>query len=95
MAIASAGLIFGSWVIFLNVLIVARSTVAAYGSEHGFGAKGRNMSLNLDNALHGLQEARAGVFLETGNPLNTMEQEEALEAIQVKINEAESLINAY
>ncbi len=53
------------------------------------------MTQNLDNALHGLQEARAGVFLETGNPLNTMEQEEALEAIQVKINEVESLINAY
>ncbi|KKL62115.1 hypothetical protein LCGC14_2188440 [marine sediment metagenome] len=53
------------------------------------------MTQNLDNALHGLQEARAGVFLETGNPLNTMEQEEALETIQVLINEAESLINAY
>ncbi len=53
------------------------------------------MSANLENALHGLREARAGVFLETGNPLNTLEQEEALEAIQVVINEAESMINAY
>ncbi len=52
------------------------------------------MTQNLDNALHGLQEARAGVFLETGKA-NTLEQEEALEAIQVKINEAESMINAY
>ena len=53
------------------------------------------MTQNLDNALHGLQEARAGIFLETGNPLNTMEQEEALEDIQVLINEVESLINAF
>ncbi len=53
------------------------------------------MNPNLDNAIHGLQEARAGVFLETGNPSNTMEQEEALEEIQVLINEAEGLINAY
>ena len=53
------------------------------------------MTQTLDNARHGLQEARAGIFLETGNPLNTMEQEEALEAIQAVINEAESLINAY
>ena len=53
------------------------------------------MSQNLDNAIHGLQEARAGIFLETGNPSNTLEQEEALEAIQVLINEVESLINAY
>ena len=53
------------------------------------------MTQNLDNAIHGLQEARAAVFLETGNALNTLEQEEALEAIQMKINEAEGLINAY
>ncbi len=53
------------------------------------------MTQNLDNALHNLQEARAGICLETGNPSNTLEQEEALEVIQVLINEAESLINAY
>lgn len=53
------------------------------------------MTTNLDNAIHGLQEARTAIFLETGNPLNTMEQEEALEAIQTLINEAESMINAY
>ena len=52
------------------------------------------MTQNLENALHGLREARAGIFLETGKD-NTMEQEEALEAIQMKINEAEGLINAY
>ena len=53
------------------------------------------MTQNLENALHGLQEARTAVFLETGNPSNTMEQEEALEAIQTKLNEVESMINAY
>lgn len=53
------------------------------------------MTPNLDNAIHRLQEARAAIFVETGNPLNTMEQEGALEAIQELINETESLINAY
>ena len=53
------------------------------------------MIQNLENALHRLQEVRASIFTETGNPSNTMEQEEALEAIQMKINEVESLINAY
>ena len=53
------------------------------------------MTQNLENALHGLQEARTAIFLETGNPSNDMEQEEALEAMQIKINETESLINAY
>ena len=53
------------------------------------------MTQNLENALHRLQEVRASIFTETGNPSNTMEQEEALEAMQIKINETESLINAY
>ncbi len=53
------------------------------------------MTQNLENAVHGLQEARTAIFLETGNPSNTMEQEEALETIQTLINEAESMINAY
>ena len=53
------------------------------------------MTQNLENAVHGLQEARAGIILETGNPSNTLEQEEALETIQTLINEAESMINAY
>ncbi len=52
------------------------------------------MTQNLDNAIHGLQEARAAIFIETGSD-NTMEQEAALEAIQKLINEAESMINAY
>ncbi len=53
-----------------------------------------DLSLNIDNARHGLQEARAAIFVETGSA-DILEQEDALEAIQVKINEAESMINAY
>ncbi len=53
------------------------------------------MTQNLQNAVHGLREARTAIFLETGNPSNTLEQEEALETIQGLINEAESMINAY
>ena len=53
------------------------------------------MSQNLENALHCLQEARASIFTETGNPLNTTEQEMALEEIQLKLNEVESMIKAY
>ena len=52
------------------------------------------MTPNLDNAIHGLQEARAAIFIETGSA-DTLEQEDALEAIQKVINEVESLINAY
>ena len=53
------------------------------------------MTSNLENAKRRLREARASIFTETGNPSNTMEQEAVLEAIQVLINEVESLINAY
>ncbi len=53
------------------------------------------MTQNLENAKHGLQEARTALFLETGNPSNALEQEQALEDIQRLINEAEGLINAY
>ncbi len=53
------------------------------------------MTQNLETAKHGLREARTAIFSETGNPSNTMEQEEALEAIQALINEVESMINAY
>ncbi len=53
------------------------------------------MTQNLENALHRLQEVRASIFTETSNPSNDMEQEEALEAIQMKLNEVESMINAY
>ncbi len=50
------------------------------------------MTQNLENALHRLQDARTAIFLETGNQLNTMEQEEAM---SIMINKIESLINAY
>ncbi len=53
------------------------------------------MTPNLENALHRLQDARTAIFLETGNPVNTMEQEEALEAMSIMINEIEAMVNAY
>ena len=52
------------------------------------------MTYNLDNALHGVQEARSAIMLETADA-DTLEQEDALEAVQVLINEAESMIKAY
>ncbi len=53
------------------------------------------MTQNLDNAIHGIQEARTALMVETGNSLITMEQEQALEEIQVKLNEVESMIRTY
>jgi hypothetical protein len=53
------------------------------------------MRQNLENAVHGLQEARTAIFLETGNPVNTDEQKEALEAMSTMLNEVESMINAH
>ena len=52
------------------------------------------MSQTLDNALHGVQEARTAIMIETGDA-DTLEQEDALEAIQVKLNEVEEMIKAY
>ncbi len=52
------------------------------------------MTYNLNNALHGLQEARAALMLETGDA-ETLEQEDALEEIQVLINEVERKIKLY
>jgi len=52
------------------------------------------MTQNLETAKDNLRRARTAIFVEAGSD-NTMEQEEALEAIQAKINEAEGLINAY
>lgn len=52
------------------------------------------MPQNLDNAIHGLQEARTALMVETGDA-DTLEQEDALEEIQVLINEAESKIKTY
>lgn len=53
------------------------------------------MSQNLDTARSRLQDARTAIFLETNNPENTLEQEEALEDMGTLINEVESMINAY
>ena len=52
------------------------------------------MTQNLDNAIHGLQEARTAIMLQTGDA-DTLEQEQALEAMQVKLNEVEDMIKAY
>ena len=52
------------------------------------------MTQNLDNALHGVQETRTAIMIATGDA-DTLEQEDALEAIQVKLNEVESMIKAY
>ena len=54
----------------------------------------QKMTQNLDNALHGVQEARTAIMIATGDA-DTLEQEDALEAIQVKLNEVESMIKAY
>ncbi len=52
------------------------------------------MTYNLENALHGVQEARTAIMLETGAPLNTDEQEAALEDIQELLNIVEAKIKA-
>ena len=53
------------------------------------------MSLNLDNALRGLQDARTAFFLEGSNPLNTLEQEEALAAMAMMVAEIEDMLGDY
>lgn len=52
------------------------------------------MNQNLNNAIHGLQEARTALMLESGDA-DTLEQEDSIEEIQVLINEAEAKIKAY
>ncbi len=52
------------------------------------------MSFNLDNALHGVQEARTAVMLATADA-DTFEQEDELEVIQKLLNEAERKIKDY
>ncbi len=52
------------------------------------------MPSNLDNALHGVQEARCAIMIVSGDA-DTLEQEDALEDIQLKLNEVESMIKAY
>ena len=50
------------------------------------------MNRNLDNAIHGIQEARTALMVEHGD---TLEEEDALEAIQVKLDNVEEMIKAY
>ncbi len=52
------------------------------------------MTYNLDNALHGVQEARTAVMLETADA-DTLEQEDELEVMQRLLNEAEVKIKDY
>ena len=60
------------------------------------------MSFNLDNALHGVQEARAAVFVETGNEelalideIERRTRTAALEAISTGLNDLEVMIKDY
>lgn len=50
------------------------------------------MTYNLDNALRAVQDARTAIMLETNNPVNRKEQEEALENMQTLLNEVEDMI---
>ncbi len=52
------------------------------------------MTYNLENALHGVQEARTAIMLATADA-DTLEQEDELEAIQRLLNEAETKIKDY
>ncbi len=52
------------------------------------------MSLNLDNAIHGIQESRTAIFLESGEA-ETHEQMDALKEIELLLNKAEVLIKTY
>ena len=58
------------------------------------------MSKNTDNAIHGLQEARAAIFVETGGisepeVCDELEQIEKLDHIQEMINKTEAAIKDY
>lgn len=52
------------------------------------------MTQNLDNALHGLQECRAAIFVETADA-DTHEQMDALTEMENKLNEVEEIIKEY
>lgn len=53
------------------------------------------MTYNLENALHGLQEARTALVLEGGNPNNTLEQEDSLEVMEDMVDSLVALVNDY
>ncbi len=52
------------------------------------------VSFNLENALHGLQEARTAIMLKTGEA-ETHEQMDALKEIEDLLNQGEVLIKEY
>ena len=52
------------------------------------------MTYNLENALHGVQEARTAIMLATADA-DTLEQEDELEVMQRLLNEAEVKIKDY
>lgn len=52
------------------------------------------MTSNLDNAIHGIQEARTALMIESGD-VGTPEKMDAVEAMQVKLNEVEEMIKTY
>lgn len=52
------------------------------------------MPQNLDNAVHGIQESRTAIFLESGDA-ETHEQMDALKDIEDLLNQAEVLIKEY
>lgn len=58
------------------------------------------MSQNTDNAIHGLQEARAAIFVETGDvrendPDDELEQLNKLRDIEGMMNKTEQAIKDY
>ncbi len=52
------------------------------------------MNQNLDNAIHGIQESRTAVMLESGDA-ETHEQMDALKKIELLLNQVEVLIKEY
>lgn len=53
------------------------------------------MIFNLENALHGLQEARTALVLESGKTENTVDQEEKLETMEDLVDSVIALVNDY
>lgn len=52
------------------------------------------MTYNLDNAIHGIQEARTAIMLESGDA-ETHKQMDALKKIEKLLNRAEVKIKEY
>ena len=56
--------------------------------------RSQGMTYNLENALHGVQESRIAVMLESGDA-ETHEQMDALKKIELLLNQVEVLIKTY